>query len=183
MQRWWCISTTLSAFRNLWLKNFQPEVVDSYLVTRHRFLFSESLGGLLNSLCIFRIHKTSCIRMCCVEKTLSNRGQKLCSRDWSLKSELLKLVQLNCFPFLFFTLNVTLSQSWQYFVKPSRGPEQEAKLQETPPSLFSWLTTKSTVFTKWKAEIWLMFFSRTESTKKPLSGHAIGFTDSCISLA
>lgn len=37
----------------------QPKVVDSYLVSLHRFFFSESLGGLLNTLCIFRIHKTS----------------------------------------------------------------------------------------------------------------------------
>lgn len=37
----------------------QPEVVDSYLLSLHRFFFSESLGDLLNTLCIFRIHKTS----------------------------------------------------------------------------------------------------------------------------
>lgn len=58
----------------------QPEVVDPYLVILHRFFFSGSLGGLLNTLCILRIHKTSYIRMCCVEKTLGIRRHKLCSR-------------------------------------------------------------------------------------------------------
>lgn len=40
----------------------EPEVVDSYLVTPHRFFFPEPLSGLLNTLRIFSDHKIPVLR-------------------------------------------------------------------------------------------------------------------------
>lgn len=47
----------------------EPEVVDSYLVTLHRFFSPESLSGLLNTLYIFSIHKIPVLKnVLCGEK-------------------------------------------------------------------------------------------------------------------